>query len=393
MLSSMTVSASEAQPITSSTTSTVTSEFTADDTVVKSGVIVQLPADLDLTYSDALDTFQVKTEVGVYGEISDYMEVKISLPSKLEYTNEDKSATAMGLVRFGDEDDETSYEIWNAAEVYTGKESSDNIDKRSLVVNVPGYNVSDADDYSSDVKFNVILQVTGSTADICAPTTTKLYTAAYYDNYGDAASWGGAATSNYEGNSINLSGLTPLTTKDFNVISNTTYDDSNAQYYSNVKYLQLYAGTEESSFYYGVNKWTSAIDTLTTEDAIKECTSWCYLYHNLQVLVIPSDIQADSLHRNVAIENIRLMFGSTPGYVSHEIDTNDLTFPNSNIAVGNALCFVKDLDENNQFVYVPHIVYHGTIEEWKALSGSDDWVFGNISNVVTVHCTDGILYY
>jgi hypothetical protein len=70
-----------------------------------------------------------------------------------------------------------------------------------------------------------------------------------------------------------------------------------------------------------------------------------------------------------------------------------LTFPNSNIAVGNALCFVKDLDENNQFVYVPHIVYRGTIEEWKALSGSDDWVFGNISNVVTVHCTDGVLYY
>lgn len=44
-------------------------------------------------------------------------------------------------------------------------------------------------------------------------------------------------------------------------------------------------------------------------------------------------------------------------------------------------------------VSVPHIAYHGTMTQWKALSGDDDWVFGNAYNTVTVHCTDGTIEY
>jgi hypothetical protein len=366
----MSVCASEAQPITSSTTSTVTSEFSADDTVVKSGIIVQLPADLDLTYSDALDTFQVKTEVGVYGEISDYMEVKISLPSKLEYTNEDKSATAMGLVRFGDEDDTSSYEIWNASEVYAGKESSDDIDKRSLVVNVPGYNIPDADDYSSDVKFNVTLQVTGSTDDVCAPTTTLAFKIANWNSGLNLYTpYSGTQCSS---DSVNLNGISYATSVSENRFEPVAYNNNIAVNCSNVKYIQLAVGSEDYFVSYNADKYTST-SNVDFETAVKQCTSWLFIYHNVQVLIIPEDAKAKQFH----VKGI----------------TSSITFPDSNVKVGNALCFAKDIDENNQFVYVPHIVYRGTIEQWKALSGEDDWVFGNISNVVTVHCTDGVLYY
>jgi hypothetical protein len=390
---SQSLTASASDLITSSTTSTVSSEFTADAENVASGIIVQLPANLDLSYVESIDDYQVNAEIGVYGDVSDYMEVKISLPSTIVYTNEDKSATANGLVRFGDEDDGVSYEIWNAAQVAAGKDSADDIDKRNITVNVPVYDISNADDYSSDVKFDITLEVIGATTDICAPTATKIYSNVG-TKYGDATPWQCKSTSEYENKSINLASLTPSSTNTYNIIKNISYDDEYAQYYLNVKYLQMYSGTQEYPLYYGINKWTSSDDSLTTEAAIKECTSWCYLYHNLQVLVIPSDIQSDALHRSAIAKEYHVSFsGWYDGWAAEVVDTTDLTFPDSSIAVGNALCFVRDLNEKNQFVYVPHIVYRGTIEQWKALSGEDDWIFGNISNVVTVHCTDGILYY
>jgi hypothetical protein len=383
------VCASEAQPLKSSTTSTITSELPADDTIVKSGVIVQLPADLDLTYSDSFDMFQVKTKVGVYGDISDYMEVKISMPSELEYTNDDESSLVTGFVTFGNKDDTESYEIWSAAEVYAGEEDSDSIDRRNLAINVPAYNISNVDDYSSDVKFNIALEAIGSVEDICAPTANsyKIGTTYYYiyNNKSLSSSYvfqpyiGNMTV--YSGDSINLNGIV---TSNRNTSFEASYSDNDyIEKYANIKYIQMssiyksspssyysYSTTYDTSMFYASDASGKDFGTL-----VRECKSWAFIYKNLQVLVVPGDMQTNQLQCSNA-----LYFETT-------------LFPDTNIEVGNALVFAKDINELDQFIYVPHIVYRGTTEEWKALSGRDDWTFGNIGNIVTVHCTDGVLCY
>jgi hypothetical protein len=375
------VCASEAQPLKSSTTSTITSELSADDTIVKSGVIVQLPADLDLTYSDSLDAFQVKTQVGVYGEISDYMEVRISLPSELEYTNDDESSSVTGIVKFGEKDDTEAYEIWNADEVYAGKEDLDNTDKRGLSINVSAYNILNADDYSSDVKFNIALEDIGSVEDICAPTTSYLYSSAgctsSRGSYVEFRPYAAKSTEVYSDDSVNLNGRVSGIKYDMRFITSCS-DNDYIDNYANIKYIQMSSGYTSSSGSYLASYLSSQYDTsnATGKDfstLVRECESWAFIYKNLQVLVIPGDMQTKQLNYNSL--------------------TGTTLFPDSDIKVGNALVFAKDINELDQFIYVPHIVYRGTTEEWKALSGKDDWTFGNIGNVVAVHCTDGVLYY
>lgn len=58
-----------------------------------------------------------------------------------------------------------------------------------------------------------------------------------------------------------------------------------------------------------------------------------------------------------------------------------------------ALSFAKEIEDGGFQFYVPHIMYRGTCDAWKALSDAEDWNFGDNHNIVTIHCTDGTLIY
>ena len=61
----------------------------------------------------------------------------------------------------------------------------------------------------------------------------------------------------------------------------------------------------------------------------------------------------------------------------------------------NGIYFANDYDsDNNLIIYIPNIVYRGTMAEWNAIpADGGEWNFPKMENTVTVYCTDGTITY
>ena len=112
-------------------------------------------------------------------------------------------------------------------------------------------------------------------------------------------------------------------------------------------------------------------------------------------MAVPRQLEVIYLKKNLPPKSLHSYIGNSISSHDWAIDT---CYNDTDIIIGNALVFCKGIDENDKCIYVPHIVYEGTMSEWIALAdngyqGATDWVFGNAANVVTVHCADGTLQY
>ena len=288
----------------------------------------------------------------------------------------DDQVYANGKVRFGENTDGICTESWNSNQVLQGSAKEEdgvtlktdangkfvldeeNIDNRTIMINVPSYEVSEPGTYYATAEFSISFSCIGQRSNIGA--ATKLANRGLVQT-GDGYTW-----DNTYAPSVDYMYLNRLHTEADNspmdIAPSTIADNPSWQ---TIKYVQL--ADNETPLYYHVDD-TSAVF----------CSSWLMGMKGVQVLVIPSTFEKQYLHTSDA------------GVVSY--DTTEV-FEDTNKKIGNALVFAKNIDAAGHIIYVPHICYRGTKDQWKSLSGSTNWVFGNAGNIVTVHCTDGVLFY
>ena len=284
--------------------------------------------------------------------------------------DEDDYNHVTGKVLFGENANGVCTETWNSDQAAAGLTNhdvngEDDTDYRTIMVNVPSYEVTTSGTYFATAEFEINFTCVGMKSDIGA--TTKLsgkeikesdYSYAWDEDYTSTASM------------VNLG---RMGNKPFVISTSALKDNTSMQ---NIEHIQLADNTTTSYLTY--------IDDANPAN----CNSWLMGMHGVQVLVIPNSVTTEQLHKTAG--NTRTIDQNTMLTVSNSVTA---VFDETNTKIGNAMCFVKNIDANNKFIYVPHICYRGTKDEFKALSGYDNWVFGNKGNIITVHCTDGMMYY
>ena len=284
--------------------------------------------------------------------------------------NADDYNHVTGKVLFGENANGVCTETWNSEQAALGLtnhdvEGEDDTDYRTIMVNVPSYEVTTSGTYYATAEFEINFTCVGMNSDIGA--TTKLsgkeieesdYSYAWDEDYTSTASM------------VNLG---RMGNKPFVISTSALKDNTSMQ---SIEHVQLADNTTTSYLTY-------IDDTNPTL-----CNSWLMGMHGVQVLIIPGNVTTEQLHRTAG--NTRTIDENTELTISNSVTA---VFDETNTKIGNAMCFVKNIDANGKFIYVPHICYRGTKDEFKALSGHDNWVFGNKGNIITVHCTDGIMYY
>ena len=155
----------------SSQTGTVPSGFNVDEDIIGAGVVVRVPANLDLTYNSRYDAFTASDVISVAGSIRDYYVVSVATPNKLDYTLADSDETITADVKFGLDDEGTCIEVWNSTEVQAGVTTTtdpdtgetvtsydfDSADSRSININLASMDVSEIGDYSATAEFEIDL--------------------------------------------------------------------------------------------------------------------------------------------------------------------------------------------------------------------------------------------
>ena len=83
------------------------------------GVIVSVPATLNLSYDSATQKFSSSDTVYAYGQLGSKLQLEISSPATVKYTNQDVAGASQltGSVEFVD-DTYTGY--WSSEELYAG---------------------------------------------------------------------------------------------------------------------------------------------------------------------------------------------------------------------------------------------------------------------------------
>ena len=357
-------------------TGTVPSGFTADESIVGAGAVVTLPATLNLMYNESYDTFYSKDVITTYGSINEASEVVIDTPKSVTYTGLNTSSTVEGFVKFGTDCRRT----WNSSQVTAS-------DTEDILIQVPPTDVTEPDDYSATVNFVIKSAPVGMYNPVTIPTTyldfneSIGYTVA---NNGKVDFYAFFNSDSLNMTAINLNGLNSSANpfgmvKYFNGTSTPGNINNNV-----IKYIEL---PESSKFigasHYFVNvAYAAAQSNYRVEHMYSNyLRTWIMGLKDLQVIVVPECITSDQLHKSFDMSNGNLNYSFHDKTV---VDTGEI--------VGDGTFFVKDID-GTKWIYVPNIVYRGTMEEWKALSLYDDWQFNNAANLVTVHCTDGKLYY
>ena len=363
----------------SSQTGTVPSGFNVDEDIIGAGVVVRVPANLDLTYNSRYDAFTASDVISVAGSIRDYYVVSVATPNKLDYTLADSDETITADVKFGLDDEGTCIEVWNSTEVQAGVTTTtdpdtgetvtsydfDSADSRSININLASMDVSEIGDYSATAEFEIDLAPLGLKTDIYTPTFDSSHLPSGVSIGSSGAFSLGTTYEWYHDNQlINLNAL-PDTAVGFSSTSSYgTYEKAN-------KYLTTIQLASDK--YYSSSASTSNISAGSCFNNYSKLTS----------IIVPADITTDKL---------KISFNNDNGTTTPH-DYHDTVISNTDIVIGDAIVFITGKDADNKWIYVPHIIYQGTTDQWKALSGHDDWVFGNAANVVKVHCTDGILTY
>lgn len=332
------------------------------DSLIGEGALLVVPARLDPVYDESAGIYQVTDYIAARGHIRPISEIVIKADTLLKYELENSNVEIPGQVKFGTVVNEKNTEIWSAAEVETGRFLASNATKKPITINIAEGDVPYFGNFDAILEIDACLGVIGMYRNLCDPTTTVKAVCNTVDNVSGIVAGQLTNPDNLEvWNLNNLTTEAEITAQ--KVLLSTAAEDTT------VKQIEL--GTGE--IYYGGDA------NLSDRNSV---TSWIKGCKNLSLVVIPSGITANQLNAH---------------WISNKstIEKSDYTgtyFNNTTIEIGNALSFVKDI-ENSLYIYVPHIVYRGTKAEWQALSGSADWVFGNAANTVTVHCTDGTLTY
>lgn len=345
-------------------TTTTPSAFTVDEPVIGMGVTVGIPAYLNVCYDEANDTFRGSYELWAKGDVKDYMEVVVQTPSKITYKNQNpRSSYALpGYIKMGVESGSVLVESWKSHEMIAGEEDEINLVKKPITVEMPIYNASESGTYEGTLEFDITLAVVGQYQNLCLPTSKETLHNGSIPMSASARTLSFNANTTYK-EAFNLSNAKADFSPDKKMCINRPVVTSDI-----LRYVQM-----ADDIYYASN--VSNIET-TMKDSYYQM--WLLGQENVSVIIIPSTITTAQLQCNNDGDSV---------------DFATTTFKNSEVVIGNALAFVKNFDEENRFIYVPHIVYQGTKSEWMALSGKDNWTFGNMSNIVTVHCTDGNLIY
>lgn len=365
----------------SSQTGTVPSGFNVDEDIIGAGVVVRVPANLDLTYNSRYDAFTASDVISVAGSIRDYYVVSVATPNKLDYTLADSDETITADVKFGLDDEGTCIEVWNSTEVQAGVTTTtdvdtgetvtsydfDSADSRSININLASMDVSEIGDYSATAEFEIDLAPLG--------LKTNVYTPAFTDI--NSLPSGFSPTTSGEHVAISIGNNTA------NSIYNLSALDNIASNYSSFYMLE----STSSNTNITTLQLSSNIDgyiAFTDTSTLSTVNGWLTGKTALNAVIVPVDITTNQLK----MKKTSISLADVYTY-----DFHDTVINNTDIVIGDALAFCTGSDTDGKWIYVPHIIYQGTTDQWKALSGHDDWVFGNAANVVKVHCTDGILTY
>ena len=387
------VAAADVQVTGNVTTATAPSTFVADESQVGGGASVRLPASIELTYDEAYSAFQYKNDLYCVGSIADGNSVAVKVPNKITYTGSDTATEIEAFVKLGGKN----------LYCFSNDDMANNIGKE-LLVQVPGTSVIQADTFEGTVNFEISLAPMGMYTSI---ETDTFYTDFSKEDYsiipgievngssiGDAYMYYPVADS-AANNKIhwNFDSLVQRTSDKFTVI---TAGVSDVQ--TSIKYATL----SSSPYYKGAAAFfqKDGEDLLVPRQASSTTAYGSYKSYNLvnvfmncpelTTVVVPGDITKGQLRMYLHDRGSGL--NHYPEFTVSNYSEKILL--DKNVVVGDAICFVKGIDSNNNWIYVPNIVYRGTKEQWKALSANgEDWVFGNAANIVTVHCTDGKLYY
>lgn len=349
-------------------TSTAPSSYTADASLIGEGVLVSVPAVMDLSYSEQSDAYVASDYISAKGHVLDIAEVVVSTSKTAEYSLLDTNKTYEATVSFGSDMGETNVAIWSAADLNAGYADANAVVKKPIAVSLPGGDLEWAGDYKSVMEVDVSYNVVGLYRDLCESSNGQIQTSDIND---------------YAASLSNTNSLTEINLENsISRINTTTLCKGSAD--ATVEKIQL--GSKMNSgqdFHYeGVVNTSNPL----------EVYSWIMGYENLQLVVVPGEVTKDTFFAGYnRFSNRHFDTTNDNGYTSTNYAGQ--YFTGTDIEIGNAICFVKGVTDGGYYEYVPYIVFRGTMDEWKAIPGNGDWVFGNAANTVTVQCTDGRLLY
>lgn len=118
------------------------------------GVIVSVPATLNLSYDSATQKFSSSDTVYAYGQLGSKLQLEISSPATVKYTNQDVAGASQltGSVEFVD-DTYTGY--WSSEELYAGVADHEQSKKEPLTCEVKETNGIQVGTYKGEVNFTI----------------------------------------------------------------------------------------------------------------------------------------------------------------------------------------------------------------------------------------------
>lgn len=132
-------------------TGSTPTEFSVDEEALGGGLVVTIPASLDLTADVDSGDYVANDVVSAYGNIDACKAVTVSTGEEITYTNSsDASITVDGAVTFGTD----GSELWTAQQT---KDSITNLDSRTIGVTVEKEDVEYIGTYESTVYFDISL--------------------------------------------------------------------------------------------------------------------------------------------------------------------------------------------------------------------------------------------
>ena len=137
--------------VTGDTTGQTPTEFAVDEEALGGGLIVTIPASLELVRDTGTGDYGVEDVVSAQGNMNPSKKLQVSTDLTVEYTNaDDNNITLTGDVTFGT----NGVEEWTAAQT---KASLETLDSRAINVAVSGSDVEYMGTYQTVVEFDINL--------------------------------------------------------------------------------------------------------------------------------------------------------------------------------------------------------------------------------------------
>lgn len=401
-------------------TDSTTSTFSVDETQVNGTPYIVVPTGMPLMYDDTTASYMCKANVIVYGLIDSSKEVDVFVDKKVTYTNkaEQGSNTIEGYVLWGTNFNSTqNINVWTSEECQQGMNGTEydstTAVNKSIAISVLPKDILNLGDYTATIEFVYDANILGMYRDLISPNGIYYTSADVFPSFDDSYK---GTTSKLPFDNLSLSNSDKIATfnKGTTILENVNLINSipdgltqniftgvmresstkNDSYVSGLKTIELskdlyyFSHIEISSTddkpmirscfcqnYYHYGNGSSVAKGYVKKSAASSAPYDAQSTPNLQTVIIPEGFTAENFRK----------YGT---------DEPTTTLRNSFEVIGNATVFIKGIDyETNKFIYVPNIVYRGTTGEWMALSGHDDWTFGNKANIVTVYCTNGEIVY